>query len=137
MIPQIETANTEVVAGSRPSLSGILKSTIKGAIWGFMAGAMIAVVVLFFMQAVSIKVWEETDLKEAGISVLSVCRTTGKKRRRMKWLDRLIDRLEGRCEADMNVDLCAKMVTQTLQALESCPKNILIAGIADQKAWVK
>ena len=135
LIPQIETANTEVVAGSRPSLSGILKSTIKGAIWGVMAGAMIAVVVLFFMQAVSIKVWEETDLKEAGISVLSVCRTTGKKRRRMKWLDRLIDRLEGRCEADMNVDLCAKMVTQTLQALESCPKNILIAGIADQKAW--
>lgn len=34
LIPQIETANTEVVAGSRPSLSGILKSTAKGAAWG-------------------------------------------------------------------------------------------------------
>ena len=134
LIPRTEPTSTSVVTGTRPSVSEILKNMIKSAVWGFLAGAMISLLILFLMQATNITVLEVIDIKDMDLSVLGVCEVPEKKRK-LKWIDRLIDRLEGRCAADMTPDCCAEIVAETIFSLNFQAKKILVSGVADQKVW--
>lgn len=133
-LPQVQTSGeikpqTSQVIRPRVELSYIVSRSIKGGIWGFGGGILLSIFLAFFTYSVSTKVNYESDLDEYGIPTLGVIR--GSKKKRIKWIEKIVDSLEGNTSYCESYQDAAKLIAEYIRCKTS--KNtskILLTGEA-------
>lgn len=128
LTPKVAATTTTVVAGTRPTLRYIVTQTVKGCIWGFIAGFILSVVFVLMFDVMSTAIKSQDDIDQYGLRVLGTCKQ--RKKRFFGFIDRLIDKLEGNACAPSTVEASCAFVKENLDAFVNAEQDnrILLTG---------
>lgn len=130
LIPKTASVSSDYVAGTRPELSFILVRSVKGGVWGAIAGFALSILIIFFIHAIGIQVESEKDLQKYKRPVVVM---SDKKRRRLFGLvDWLIAKLEGRITTPISLKRGGEMVYERLRQSEPTDGEILLTGCCEE-----
>lgn len=92
-----------LAAGEKPSVSFIVTQTVKGGIFGALAGIALSVVLAFFINLVSLLIEFSGDLRHHNKQILLVQRLP-KKKRLLGFIDRWVQTLESEYSANITFE---------------------------------
>lgn len=128
----IELGKLEEPKATQVSMGTAIKSGIKFFILGGVLGGFMMVFFACVGFLMSDKVNSEKDLrKRFGVRVLGVFENTGKKKA-FSFVDRWLDKLEGKKEAAVSEDTVYAIVAANVDNYVGELKNLLITGTVDE-----
>lgn len=113
---------------TKPTFSFVISRSLKGCVWGLVAGIGLSLMYCFFVQCITLKITTEQDLVSYGSPVLT--RIEGK-RGRLHFIDRWIDYLEGNPDKSLDALKAAAFITTYICSQEG-KEEIKIAVVGNK-----
>lgn len=105
--------NIEISVLGKPSISAILSTGIKGMFTGAIIGILLSIILIFFFDAIDLRLNESEEINNLGVKVLA--QFSDSKKKHLKFINHWINKLEGNIECNISKETQYDLIIESIK----------------------